>query len=54
LRLRNIEELERTGRESVMSRTGSVQEINLISRDGGRRFSSPLRESVSAISHIVA
>jgi hypothetical protein len=54
LSLRNIEELERTGRESVMSRTGTVEELNLISRDGGRRFSSPLRASVSAISNIVA
>lgn len=54
LRLRNIEELERTGRQSVMSSTGRVEEMHLISRDGGKRFSSPFRESVSAISNIVA
>jgi hypothetical protein len=54
LRFCNIEELERTEKKLVMSRTGSVEEMNLISRDGERRFSSPMRESVSAISYIVA
>lgn len=53
LGLRNMEELERTGRQSVMSSTGRVEEMHLISRDGGKRFSSPLRESMSDISNIV-